>query len=119
MAQVPFQVCVFCCALARELHMVYWTATFTTRPTYPPSCLTVLLLLLPRSTIFTALVDWWFKKYNYQAGGVSRLARPLVAASLEMYGLAQRELLPTPAKSHYTFNLRDVSKVFQVRQYGR
>ncbi|KXZ48211.1 DHC-9 protein [Gonium pectorale] len=65
------------------------------------------------STIFTALVDWWLKKYSYQAGGVARLARPLVAASLEVYQLAQRELLPTPAKSHYTFNLRDVSKVFQ------
>ncbi|GFR45764.1 hypothetical protein Agub_g7181 [Astrephomene gubernaculifera] len=65
------------------------------------------------STIFTALVDWWLKKYNYQAGGVARLARPLVAASLDAYVLAQKELLPTPAKSHYTFNLRDVSKVFQ------
>ncbi|GLI65190.1 hypothetical protein VaNZ11_008652 [Volvox africanus] len=65
------------------------------------------------STIFSTLVDWWLRKYNYQAGGVSRLARPLVAASLEVYQLAQRELLPTPAKSHYTFNLRDVSKVFQ------
>ncbi|KAG2490029.1 hypothetical protein HYH03_011494 [Edaphochlamys debaryana] len=64
-------------------------------------------------TIFTALVDWWLKKYSYQAGGVARLAKPLVAASLEVYELAQKELLPTPAKSHYTFNLRDVSKVFQ------
>ena len=59
-------------------------------------------------------MDWWLKKYNYQAGGVARFAKPLVAASLEVYEAAQRELLPTPAKSHYTFNLRDVSKVFQV-----
>eukprot|EP00232_Nephroselmis_pyriformis_P000669 CAMPEP_0182910510 /NCGR_PEP_ID=MMETSP0034_2-20130328/36368_1 /TAXON_ID=156128 /ORGANISM="Nephroselmis pyriformis, Strain CCMP717" /LENGTH=33 /DNA_ID= /DNA_START= /DNA_END= /DNA_ORIENTATION= len=31
---------------------------------------------------------------------------PMVATSLEVYNTVQRELLPTPAKSHYTFNLR-------------
>jgi dynein heavy chain len=46
--------------------------------------------------------------------GITKLARPLVAATLDVYEAAQRELLPTPTKSHYTFNLRDVSKVFQV-----
>ena len=45
---------------------------------------------------------------------VTKLAKPLVAASLEVYETIQRELLPTPTKSHYTFNLRDVSKVIQV-----
>ena len=34
-------------------------------------------------------------------------------ATLDVYNLVSRELLPTPAKSHYTFNMRDVSKVFQ------
>lgn len=72
------------------------------------------LPLAPHSIIFSTLVDWWMKKFSYQPH-ITKLSRPLVAATLEVYELAQRELLPTPQKSHYTFNLRDVSKVFQVR----
>ena len=34
--------------------------------------------------------------------------------TIDLYYAVQRELLPTPTKSHYTFNLRDVSKVFQM-----
>lgn len=41
------------------------------------------------------------------------LASPITKASVEIYKLAREHLLPTPAKSHYTFNLRDLSKVFQ------
>lgn len=39
------------------------------------------------------------------------LTEPLVAASVRIYERIASELLPTPAKSHYTFNLRDLSKV--------
>ena len=42
------------------------------------------------------------------------LAQPVVNASVEMYNRVAEELLPTPAKSHYTFNLRDLSKVVGV-----
>jgi len=36
-----------------------------------------------------------------------------VSATLEVYSTVLKEMLPTPAKSHYTFNMRDCSKVFQ------
>lgn len=35
----------------------------------------------------------------------------LVNATLLVYKRIQEDLKPTPLKSHYTFNLRDVSKV--------
>jgi dynein heavy chain len=39
--------------------------------------------------------------------------KPVVDSSVEVYRRISEELLPTPAKSHYTFNLRDLSKVLQ------
>lgn len=62
--------------------------------------------------IFGTLVDWWMKKNNFNAN-IQKLKHPMVVATIDIYDTVQRELLPTPAKSHYTFNLRDVSKVFQ------
>ena len=44
---------------------------------------------------------------------ISNLANPLVKATIEVYDTILADLLPTPAKSHYTFNLRDLGKVFQ------
>ncbi|EGR31243.1 hypothetical protein IMG5_115030 [Ichthyophthirius multifiliis] len=39
--------------------------------------------------------------------------RSVVDATLNIYQYISEQLLPTPAKQHYVFNLRDVSKVFQ------
>ncbi len=47
-----------------------------------------------------------------QRDGVA-LAPSAVEATLEIYNIVLKELLPTPAKSHYTFNMRDVSPVFR------
>jgi dynein heavy chain, axonemal len=40
----------------------------------------------------------------------------IVKATIEVYNTIRRHLLPTPAKSHYTYNTRDLSKVFQGLQ---
>ena len=41
------------------------------------------------------------------------LGKPIVESTVELYFTVLKDLKPIPAKSHYTFNLRDVSKVIQ------
>ncbi|XP_056004113.1 dynein axonemal heavy chain 6-like isoform X1 [Ostrea edulis] len=44
---------------------------------------------------------------------VRQTAEPICQAAVEIYGRMSTDLLPTPAKSHYVFNLRDLSKCIQ------
>lgn len=37
--------------------------------------------------------------------------------SVEIYVRMSTDLLPTPAKSHYVFNLRDLSKCIQGKEF--
>jgi dynein heavy chain len=46
-------------------------------------------------------------------GGVDRMTDDIVSASIQVFATIAKDLLPTPSKSHYTFNLRDLAKVFQ------
>ena len=42
---------------------------------------------------------------------VVKVAQSLVPASVELWKRVQAKMLPTPAKFHYQFNMRDLSKV--------
>jgi len=44
---------------------------------------------------------------------VAKMGPAIVSATVDIYQAIKRDLLPTPAKSHYTYNMRDLSKVFQ------
>ncbi|KAG8347796.1 putative Dynein heavy chain N terminal region 2 domain1 [Trypanosoma vivax] len=61
--------------------------------------------------IFTTLSEWILSKGF--APSLRGLASALVSATVELYETLVDKLKPSPEKSHYTFNLRDVSKVFQ------
>ncbi|KAM8930485.1 dynein axonemal heavy chain 1 isoform 1-T1 [Pelodytes ibericus] len=62
-----------------------------------------------KSRIFSSILGSWM----VGAPAVRNLTEQLVEATIKMYNTITSQLLPTPAKSHYTFNLRDLSKVFQ------
>ncbi|CBZ28360.1 dynein heavy chain, point mutation [Leishmania mexicana MHOM/GT/2001/U1103] len=62
-------------------------------------------------TLFGRLSEWIFSR-NFPSA-LRGMSAPLVAATVELYTILVDNLKPSPERSHYTFNLRDVSKVFQ------
>ena len=62
--------------------------------------------------IFTKILEWFFSTRKFDKS-VEGIAGKIVLGTLEVYKRIQEQLKPTPAKIHYTFNLRDFSKVVQ------
>jgi dynein heavy chain len=62
------------------------------------------------SRIFVTIMKWFLAGLSSSIAG---LTNALVASCVDIYETVSKELLPTPAKSHYTFNLRDLGRVFQ------
>ena len=60
--------------------------------------------------IFQAILSSHVKKFDKS---IVDLTKGAVGATIELYEKIAEDLLPTPARFHYTFNLRDISKVFQ------
>ena len=61
--------------------------------------------------IFTTILTNFLSNFD---AGVLRQAAGLVKATVAVYNTILEDLRPTPAKPHYTFNMRDISKVKRV-----
>ncbi|XP_045153350.1 dynein axonemal heavy chain 1 [Echinops telfairi] len=75
-----------------------------------------------KKRIFSTILGRWMdgqlgeKSHREPVPGaphLTHITESLVEATITVYSTVTSQLLPTPAKSHYTFNLRDLSKVFQ------
>lgn len=64
------------------------------------------------SRIFKSIVDWHFTRFDFTED-IQKLSDRVVQATTSIFKWSVNNLLPTPAKTHYTFNLRDFAKVIQ------
>jgi len=69
------------------------------------------------SHIFGSILGWHLGRTGQEGGtfppDVSSLSGGVIDFVLSIYQGAVKQLLPTPAKSHYLFNLRDFARVIQ------
>ena len=62
--------------------------------------------------IFFSIINWHFETHGFERS-IVELGQRVLAGTMKVYKNALANLLPTPAKTHYTFNLRDFARVIQ------
>lgn len=56
------------------------------------------------------MVEFYYRRTEEE---IQNIVPQLINSTLDVYYKVKEELLPTPSKSHYTFNMRDIYRVCQ------
>jgi dynein heavy chain len=62
--------------------------------------------------IYGSILKGYFNSINF-SDNVKKTSDSITRITVDLFRRISKELLPIPAKFHYTFNSRDISKVFQ------
>ena len=65
-----------------------------------------------KATIFCSILGTWLSVCTNLQADREELRNKLVGSTISLFSTIITQLLPTPAKCHYAFNLRDLSRVF-------
>lgn len=60
--------------------------------------------------MFGVIISSWL---SHSSNIAHNLDKKIVMTTLKVYSQIEQELRPTPDRTHYTFNLRDLARVFQ------
>lgn len=68
--------------------------------------------------IFGTILNCWLTNNFSDRKDMANCGNAMTSAATRVYTTITEELLPTPDKSHYTYNLRDLAKVFQGMMFA-
>jgi dynein heavy chain len=63
-----------------------------------------------RMKIYKTIADITFLKFEEDIKALTEL---LALSTIDLFDSISKDFKPTPSKSHYVFNMRDISKVFE------
>lgn len=78
------------------------------------SCFNLINMTFPEDETLSRIFGTMLSQHVQDFDEVAKLvSREVTEATIDLYKAVSAKMLPTPAKIHYLFNLRDISRVFQ------